>query len=95
MGKLSSILILSLAFIILGVTIVGSHGILYLTNLENELQALESENYRLQSNIAAIKDSIYAVQYDPLTIEKHAREELGLIRENEVVYVFPSGQKTY
>ena len=92
MGKITSFLILGMALLILCITVVGNRGLMHLDQLTREIQALEDENKRLQSNIAELKNRIYAVQHDPLTIERQAREELGLSRKNEIVYVFPKTQ---
>jgi cell division protein FtsB len=89
MGRLTSLLIVGMGILILGITVVGNRGMLHLAQIDREIHALESENQRLSSNISDIKNRIYAVQHDPLTIERQAREELGLSRKNEIIYVFP------
>ena len=89
MGKLTSLLIVGMGILILGITVVGNRGVLHLAQIDREIHGLESENQRLRSSISDMKNRIYAVQNDPLTIERQAREELGLSRKDEIIYVFP------
>jgi cell division protein FtsB len=53
-----------------------------------ELQ-LESEIAATEARIAALKLRIERLQHDPATLDRVAREELGLVRPEEVVIVLP------
>lgn len=68
-------------------SLFGDRGILHLMTqreraaaLALELQALEAENARLAAEIAALRS-------DPAAVERIAREELGLARPGETVFV--------
>jgi cell division protein FtsB len=68
-------------------SVFGDRGILNLVNkrrqvdeLRGELEALRAENARLSSEIAALRTS-------PRAIERLAREELGLARPDETVFL--------
>ena len=50
--------------------------------LRAEIQRLEAENARLRAEIESVKKSTYAV-------ERIAREDLGMSRNGEVVYMLP------
>jgi cell division protein FtsB len=50
--------------------------------LESDIAALRVENERLASEIESIKSSTFVV-------EKIAREDLGLSREGEIIYMLP------
>ena len=52
------------------------------TGLQKEIRALQQENDRYTGQINAL-------QTDPKTIEKEAREQFGYTRKGEVVYVTP------
>ena len=52
-------------------------------SLQKETQALQQENERYAGQIKALQD-------DPATIEKEAREQLHYTRPGEVVYVAPN-----
>jgi cell division protein FtsB len=55
--------------------------------LEQELQDLQKENERLQTNIKGLRT-------DPKVIEKEAREQLKYARPGEVIYTLPAPQPT-
>ena len=52
-------------------------------------RALEAELTATQARIAALKLRIDRLQNDPVTLDRVAREELGLVKPNEVVIVLP------
>lgn len=52
------------------------------TALHTEITKLESENERLRAEIESVKKSSYA-------IERIAREDLGMSRQGETVYMLP------
>lgn len=49
--------------------------------LRDDIHRLEQENMKLQ-------EDIYNLKHDPFYLEKVAREELGMSREDEVIYKF-------
>lgn len=51
-------------------------------SLNTEIKQLEKENGRLRAEIDSVKKSTYAV-------ERIAREELGMSRKGEVIYLLP------
>jgi cell division protein FtsB len=53
-----------------------------LTTIEAEVERLDAENKKLNSEIQALRS-------DPSTIEKFAREELKLVKPGEIVLVTP------
>jgi len=50
--------------------------------LRSEIRQLEKENARLRGEIDSVKKSTYAV-------ERIAREDLGMSRKGEVIYLLP------
>ena len=50
--------------------------------LQKDIQRLETENARLRAEVQSAKKSTYAV-------ERIAREELGMSKKGEVVYMLP------
>ena len=50
--------------------------------LRSEIARLEAENARLRSEIESVKQSTYAV-------ERIAREDLGMSKPGEVIYMLP------
>jgi cell division protein FtsB len=51
-------------------------------NLRSDIQRLEAENARLRGEIESVRRSSYAV-------ERIAREELGMSKRGEIVYLLP------
>lgn len=85
---------LSLAAVVLLVlTVVGSRGLLHLHRIDGELEALEAKNRSIQSDIARSRAEISSVEHNPFTLEKRAREELGLAKPDEIIYFFPQTKK--
>jgi len=54
--------------------------------LSGEIEALVGENQKL-------RDEITALRSDPNAIEKIAREELGMVKDGELVYRFKAEEK--
>ena len=85
-------LALALAFlgVICGVAYyVFSHpGLDRLEQLERELGHLASQNDALAARNDALEEEILALREDPRLVERHARERVGLSRQDELVFVF-------
>ncbi len=56
------------------------------TDLQAGIQRLQTENARLRGEIESAKKSTWAV-------EKIAREDLGMSKKGEVVYMLPAGER--
>ena len=85
---LSPLLLLCFAGTVCYLCIVGNHGLLYLDSLNNRLEEISDKNNALVSEIFDVRYQIRAVEQQGLQLEKKAREELGLSREGETVYMF-------
>jgi cell division protein FtsB len=80
--------IIALIALLVG-SLFGDRGILHLVaqreraeSLRREIEDLRAENGRLAAEIGALKT-------DPRSIERLAREELGLARPGETVFLIP------
>jgi cell division protein FtsB len=69
-------------------TVAGRHGLLALVQMDAKVAELTGQNSNLESEIVEMKNQIYAVQHSDFALEKHAREELGLSKPGEIVYIF-------
>ena len=88
-------LLLGLLFIIILIaclTLFGERGLLRLHRMQEELMELAEENKSLAAENRALEREIMQLRSDRDYLEKLAREELGLIREGEVVYHFLPGR---
>lgn len=59
--------------------------------LERRIEQAERDNARLRARNAALAREVVALQSGEAVVEQLAREELNLIRENEVFYQFLEG----
>ncbi len=55
-------------------------------DLQTDIQRLQADNARLRGEIDSAKKSTWAV-------ERIAREDLGMSKKGEVVYMLPSGER--
>ena len=58
-----------------------------------DLEQVREANQQLQQNNQKLQKEIDLLTSNPAYIEKIAREKHGLLRNNEVVYSFPSAKK--
>ena len=86
--KLTPLAILLFATIIASFTIIGNHGVSHLISINKEINLLDAKKRSMDSEISEIKNEIYALEHNPLALEKKARQELGLSKPNETIYVF-------
>jgi len=79
--SISVLLLLALFFFI----IVSEHGLADLRFLKKERDRLVEENKKLTRENQAISVEIGRLKHDPLYIESIARQELGMIGEDEII----------
>jgi cell division protein FtsB len=68
------------------------NGLLHLRQLNVEHQELLQENYILDKENQHLYEEISRLQKDPDAIESLARQELGLVREGELIFHFVKPQ---
>ena len=54
----------------------------------NEVEKLQAENQRLEAENKALRKELIRLQDDPAYLEEKARKEYGMLKENEVLYIF-------
>ena len=67
---------------------MGERGLMNVFSLKNELKEIENYNQILKKENGRLNDYIYLLKNDQRYIEKIAREELGLVRTEELIYLF-------
>lgn len=82
---------LLLALLLLGFAVFGEKGLLRALQYRRQQQALEQKLKELEETNAALRKEIEALRSDHRRIEAIARKELGLVRDDELIYQFPSG----
>jgi cell division protein FtsB len=68
----------------------GANGMVVYRQKRAEYQNLQKQINDLQKENDHYSGQVKALQTDPKTIEKEAREQLGYARPGEVVYVAPT-----
>lgn len=79
---------LSLALIAVPMLILEPAGLPRLRALERELDGIEQENAELRRQIERLRAEVAALRDDPAAVERIARDELGMVRHNEVIFQF-------
>jgi cell division protein FtsB len=68
----------------------GVSGFRRVSRLTQEMQTLERDLAALRAQSETLARTIECLRSDPLCIEKSAREDLGMAREDEIILKFPS-----
>ena len=84
---------LLLIALLLGIALFGEKGILRTLKLSREKAALQEQIEELEATKAELRKEIEALRSDRRYIESIARRELGMVKDDEVVYQFPSADK--
>ncbi len=69
-------------------TFFGEKGILHLIRIKKELIRIEQENKRIEEENKKLSEEIRRLKNDKRYIEEIARKELGMIKEDEIIYLF-------
>ena len=67
----------------------GSDGVERVRELEGELVQIREENGKLEAECRDLRRRVESYRSDPSFIESVAREELGVVRPDEMVIVLP------
>jgi len=70
------------------VLIFSPQGLPRLRGLEKELGDVQDENAELHREIEALRGQVTRLRDDPRAVERIARDNLGLVRQSEVVFQF-------
>ena len=70
------------------VLIFSPQGLPRLRGLEKELTDVNEENAELRRDIDALRGRVSRQKDDPAAVERMARDNLGLVRQTEVVFQF-------
>ena len=87
----TGVILLFLAF--LWAVFAPDRGIFDLLLARQELEELQTENAKLEGRNRALREEIDKLQNDPAYLEERARKEYGMLKENEVLYLFKKKEK--
>lgn len=86
--KIMLAVILIAMFNLLLVTLFGDNGLFELRRLQYSHQELLKDNARITKENLQMYHSVDRLQNDPNFIESIARQELGMIRSDEIIFKF-------
>jgi cell division protein FtsB len=69
--------------------LLGEHGFLAMRRMQREVERLNTEIRQLNEENQKLADHVQALKTDPKTIERIAREEMGLARPGELIFKLP------
>jgi cell division protein FtsB len=87
------IVVLVVALVGAPVMIFSPEGLPRLRGLERELAAVEEENRALAREIEERRAGVARLRDDPAALERIARDDLGLVRQTEVVFQFQRSKR--
>jgi cell division protein FtsB len=79
---------LVLALILAGLSAANAHGLRLDHKLRQDIAQREQANRALANENTRLRREIQALDGDPRAVERAAREELGLVKDGEVVFTF-------
>lgn len=68
--------------------VYGPEGLVRAERLEQELGRIQQGNRELVQENRELRRQIERLKHDPAAVEQVARDDLGLVRPNEVIYLF-------
>ncbi|MDD5223498.1 MAG: septum formation initiator family protein [bacterium] len=68
--------------------ILGDQGFFHLHRLKLELSGLQQKIVAVEADNARLRQEIGHLKTDPVYIERLARQDLGMLKENEVLFLF-------
>ena len=83
-------LVVGICTILLGAALLGRDGFLAVIVNQRHLSELRGEVARLRDDNSLLQGQVRALRNDLASIERIAREDLGLVRPGETVYEFLS-----
>lgn len=87
-AKYAPIVLSLLALLVLGSSLLSEQGLREIRSLERSLAIQQEENSSLSYRVSKLKDELKSVMSSDRGLERAAREDLGLVRPNEKIFVF-------
>lgn len=88
MKRYAPYLIFALSLSSLTLFFTGDGDLHALKGLQQRLHSAEEKNLRLSKYVEELREHNARIKLDPRFLEHAVRNELGLVRDNEVVFVF-------
>jgi cell division protein FtsB len=82
--------LLIFAIVAVPLRLFDSQGLPHYHALRAELAKVQSKNELLRRDIRELRAEADSLRNDPRAIERIARDELGMVRDGEIVFQFPN-----
>ena len=82
------ILLVGLTLLVWYFALFGEKGVVKIIQLRRERDRILSEVRWIQEENKRLKDEVRRLREDPNYLESVARRDLGLIKENEILFIF-------
>jgi cell division protein FtsB len=82
------IAMLLLALVAVPILVLQPEGLPRLRGLQGELEGVRTENEALAREVTRLRVEVQRLRNDPASIERIARDQLGMVRKSEVVFQF-------
>ena len=79
--------------VILWIILAPNRGIMDMLRTQQKLEKLQADNSRLEKENTTLREEIDKLQDDPAYLEEKARKDYGMLKENEVLYIFKKDKK--
>jgi cell division protein FtsB len=80
---------------IVSLRILSDAGLPRYRKLRSQLEHIEQENKQLEKRIAHLTRDVHDLSQDPEAVERIARDELGLLRDGELLFQFSEDDATF
>ena len=81
--------LLLFAIVVVPLHILEAEGLPRYRALRNELEQTRQNNLRMRREVEELEEQVTRLRSDPEALERIARDELGMLRSDEVVFQFP------
>jgi cell division protein FtsB len=84
-----TLVMFAIVLVIIGLNLIFDEaGFIKYINLKKEEKVIEQNIAKIEKEITALKEEIIEIKTDPFHIEKQAREDLGLAKPDEYVFMY-------
>lgn len=91
--NMRQILVLAL-FALLVHDVFGTHGFIAMRRTQKEIDEIRQQIGQINDQNKSLADQVNSLKTDPKSIERIAREEMGLARPGEMIFKIPDSPKT-
>jgi cell division protein FtsB len=87
--------LLVFAVVCVPLRILSEEGLPRYRKLKTQLERTQADNAALTREIASLSRDVKALRSDPVAVERIARDQLGMIRDGEVLFQFAPSETAF